>query len=356
MAQTMEIQKVEYPAADTITLRFKREGLLSKYLPGQHISVSVPVNGKNLTRTYSFCTSPYMDDDIVIAVRRIPDGTMSSFLLEQARPGMELEIEGPFGEFTTIPDHPKRHLIMFGGGSGITPLFSMIRSILYKESQSVITLIYANQTFERIIFYRQLEQLQKRFNGRLRVYHALEDASSAPPDASIFYEGMLNRLVVKKLVKDRKKEFVMPTAFYLCGPFGFMNMIEHSLLSLDIEADKLNKEHFFVPNQPLENDLDFDALPRRMVQIDWRGITHDIDVPTGCSILEAAQKAGLDLPHSCKEAQCDTCRSLLKNGDVAMKQNFALTEEEVEAGKVLICQGYSITDDIQLEPVNKPSD
>jgi ring-1,2-phenylacetyl-CoA epoxidase subunit PaaE len=174
MPNIHKIKKILYPASDAVTIYFDKLNGFSHYLPGQHLLLSVQLNGEKISRTYSICTAPSLDDDIAITIRRIQDGKLSGYLVDHAREGMELELEGPFGDFTLqVNPVGNRHLIMIAAGSGITPLYAMLRSILYGEPESSVSLIYANRSFDRIIFHQQLQELEQQFGNRFKLYHAV---------------------------------------------------------------------------------------------------------------------------------------------------------------------------------------
>lgn len=345
-----QIKRVGYPATDTITLYLDQIGGLGSYLPGQHLMVSCQLNGQRLTRTYSLCTSPEIDSEAAITIRRIPEGKLSGYLVDQAKQGMELEIDGPFGGFTTKPDPEKeRHLILLAAGSGITPLFSILRSILYREPRSHISLIYTNRSFDRIIFYQQLQELEQQFSKRFRIYHALSNSENLPEDLTPFYKGSLSRLVLKKQIKTLLEEGQQFPEFYLCGPAGFMQIAEEAIVSLGIAPENIFKEHFFLPEAKPETD--FSSLPERVVRIDWQERKYPVVVPGGKSILQASLEEGILLPHSCQEGQCGLCRSRLIKGEIKMRHNFILDSEELAAGQVLLCQGFPLTDDVEVQPI-----
>lgn len=344
------VKETEKPTQDSILLRFDKG---FNYKPGQHGVFKFNVNGERFNRNYSFNTSPYFDGDPSIAVRAIPAGVVSNFLINAAKPGMEIVLTEVMGDFVVEPEPDrKRHLIMFAGGSGITPIISMIRSILFIETGSVITLIYSNRKIETIIFKDELIKLEKEYPDRLKVRHVLTDDETAPPDnLQVFVRGQLNRLIVRKLTKGLLEDVKLEPEFYLCGPQGFMNLIEEAISSLSIDRRIIFKEHFFISTDK-ETDVDFDNLPLRKIAVRWNGKDNLITVPGGSSILDAATKAGLDLPHSCREGQCGVCRSLLLRGDVKMKKNHILSNAELEAGQVLLCQGYPVSDDVMVKPIN----
>lgn len=344
------VKETERPTPDSILLRFDK---VFDYKSGQHGLFKFNINGKSITRSYSFNTSPYVDHDVSVTVRAIPGGIVSNFLLNTGNAGMEVVLTDVAGGFIVEPAAcRKRHLIMFAGGSGITPIISMIRSILFIEPESLISLIYSNRKIETIIFKDELVQLEREYPGRLKVLHVITDDGTVSRDnPQVFVKGQLNRLIVRKIVKSLLEEVRLETEFYVCGPQGFMALMGETINSLNIDNRLIFKEHFYVSNEK-ESNADFNNLPLRKVAILWKAKENIVTVPGGSSILNAAAMAGLELPHSCTEGQCGVCRSLLLTGNVKMKKNHILSDEELKAGQVLLCQGYPLSDDVLLKPIN----
>ncbi|RCR67106.1 MULTISPECIES: ferredoxin--NADP reductase [Larkinella] len=354
MKTSLSIKRVVHPTTDSVTLYFDTPENGFTYYPGQHLAVTAIVGQKPITRTYSLSTSPVMDSELAITVKRIPDGVLSNYLVDYAKPEMPLTIEGPLGQFYTVPDPVnQRHLVLFAGGSGITPLYSMIRSILYAETNSVISLIYANRSWESVVFREELNKLQIAHPDRFSVYHALDQYSDLSDTElkRVYFKGSLSRLLVKKFIARLQTLIPLPTEFYMCGPFGFMQLIEQALESLNIPANQRFKEQFFVPAQEMNPQRDYSNLPTQTVQVLHNGLTQSFTVPSGQSILDAALAADLKLPYLCREAQCGSCRAQLLRGKVDMERNHSLTVDEIGAGQVLLCRGFPLTPDVIVQPL-----
>lgn len=358
MKTSLSIKRIVHPTTDSVTLYFDTPENGFTYYPGQHLAVTAIVDRKPITRMYSLSTSPLMDPELAITVKRIPDGVLSNYLVDYAKPEMPLTVEGPLGQFYTVPDPVnQRHLVLFAGGSGITPLYSMIRSVLYAEPHSVISLIYANRSWESIVFREELVKLQTAHPDRFSVYHALDqytDLSDAELQR-VYFKGSLSRLLVKKLVAQLQAMIYLPTEFYICGPFGFMQFIEQTLEFLGIPANQRFKEQFFVPAQALNPPRNYSSLPTQTVQVLHNGRTQSFTVASGQSMLDAALAADLKLPYSCREAQCGSCRAQLIRGKVDMERNYSLTVDEIASGQVLVCRGFPLTADVIVQPLqNQP--
>jgi len=332
-----------------MTLWFESTNELSSYKPGQYLSLSALVDNDLESRSYSINTSPFQDDDVAVTFRVIPGGKFSKYLTENAREGLMVALDGPFGDFTLVPSHgAKKHYAFFAGGSGITPIVSMIRSVLYNEPDSIISLVYANRRFNKIIFREEIEILTKVFEERFFVYHAISETDDIPTDFNTFYKGRLSKLITKKLVKDLMSKSESQIEYYMCGPFGFMEMITESLVSLNVGAEYIHKEYFYVPHS--SNVVDFNSLPTTEVIIRWKDQDRLVEVAPGESILQSALSSGINLPHSCKAGQCGMCRSLLISGEVEMRKNHILTPDEMKDGQVLLCEGFPTSNNVVVIP------
>lgn len=272
--------------------------------------------------------------------------------MEHAHPGMPVEIDGPYGEFVVDPEvTSKKHYIMFAAGSGITPIFSMIKTILNKESGSHISLVYAHHSYERIIFRDEIKALAEAFRNSLSAYHILSDTSTMPDTFGVFYNARLSKLIIKKLSKELLSRNALPASFYICGPFAFMEMITESLALMGINQTDIFREDFYIPDNKGKEELL--NLPPRKVLIQWKEQEHFVTVATGQSILDAALKSELAVPHACKEAACGTCRSKLLAGEVKLAKNHILTEAELKQGQVLLSHGFPCTEGVVVKPMRQ---
>lgn len=346
----LEIAEITFSAPDAITLRFKGNKKLEHYKPGQHGVFLFDVNGEKLTRTYSFHTVAGIDSDPAITIRAVENGTVSNFVINNRAADVALEsISGSF--FLEPSPKTKRHLIMFAGGSGITPIMAMIRAALYNEPQSSISLIYSNRNYRRIIFRDELIRLANAFPDRLKIHHVLTENENVPADFPVFYKSKLSRFIIRRLINIIHSEISYNTEYYLCGPHGFMELIGESLNSLDVDSARIYKEHFFIP-ETIDPCLDFSNLPPREVLIKFSDAEKLLVVNGGKSILQAALQNNIKLTHSCSEGQCGMCRAFLLTGEVRLRKNHVLTDDELKAGQVLLCQGFPVSDNVSVRPIH----
>lgn len=343
----LELLRVTNSTTDSVSLWFKKPDEIQTYKAGQYARLSLSLGQETVSRTYSLHTSPDLDNDLGITVRAVDGGIVSNYLLTNAKNNIHISLDEVEGDFTIEPSaDTSRHLIMFAGGSGITPIFSMIRTILYNEPGSGISLIYSNKSYSKIIFSNEIHFLEAEFSNRFKVYHVITQEESSSNDFPIFYKGRLSNLIVKKLIKNILADVNAAIEYYLCGPYAFMQLIEEGIRSIFPDQTKICKEHFFIPDQkPL---FDPATLPDRHVVIRSRGKELSLMVQGGKSILQAALEQNVGLPYSCTEGQCGRCRAVLVSGEVALRKNHVLTEEELKDKQILLCQGFPITDGVTI--------
>lgn len=341
----LKISRITRSTDDSISLWFKTVPNLMSYRPGQHGVFSFSVGDKTFSRTYSFHTSPFLDDELAITVRAVEGGLVSNFLRSASADQIQITLEKIAGEFTLEPSQDiKRHLLMFAGGSGITPIFSMIRSVLHNEPRSTISLVYSNRKHDKIIFNSELQTLKEQFPTRLKVYHIITQDDNIPSEFPVFYKGRLSKLIVKKIVKAIHAEINYQIEYYLCGPYSFMQVIEESIYSISEDRAKIHKEHFFIPDQ--QPSFDPTGFPDREIILQLKDEERSLTVPGSDSILQASLENGIPVAYSCTEGQCGTCRAKLISGEVKLRKNHILTDEELLDGQILLCQGFPASDGI----------
>jgi ring-1,2-phenylacetyl-CoA epoxidase subunit PaaE len=345
----LEITHTSKPTPDSVSLHFKKPTDFT-YKAGQYGIFSFLINNEPLSRTYSFHTSPDTDQDLGITVRRVNGGIVSTHLVNGQI--SEVELDEVTGEFF-IEGSPdiERHLVMFAGGSGITPILSIIKTVLHSEPRTSISLIYSNQTFDRVIFRNELLYLEQQFQNRIKVYHVLTKEANIPPDFPVYYKERLSKLIVKKLLNSILAEVDYCIEYYLSGPFEMMQLAEEVIRSVDSGKFKIYKEHFYIPANS-ERDFDVTKFSTQEVVIRLRDQEKLLIVEAGKSILEASLDKGIQLAHSCKQGQCGVCRAVLISGEVKLRKNHALSTTELNSGQILLCQGFPASENVVVQPLN----
>ncbi len=348
----LKVSKINRETKDAITIYFENpDSGLPEYKSGQFLTLVVPVGGSELRRSYSLCTTPHADKEMAVTVKRIQDGVVSNHLNDTLKVGDRLKVMEPMGVFTTnFSINSYRHLILIGGGSGITPLISILRSALIKEPNSIVSLIYANRDVDSIIFRDYLNELENDYGDRLNIKHILDN----PAEDWDGHSGLLTPEKLKSIISElptRDDEF---TEYFLCGPTGMMEIVRDTLEEMKIDKKNIHRESFVSKSSnPLNNatqeqqsDLGREA---REVTIILDGDEHQFQVESEETILEAGLDRDIDMPFSCQSGLCTACRGKLISGKVEMDESEGLSEKEIKDGYVLCCVGHPMTDDVKIE-------
>jgi ferredoxin-NADP reductase len=292
------------------------------YDAGQFCTFRVWIDGQPHLRCYSMSSSPAVDDELQVTVKRVPGGVVSNWMNEVLDAGDEIEVTPPAGVFRLGPGDAD--VVAFSGGSGITPVLSLVKSALATTSRRV-RLLYANRDRDSIIFDGVLGGLVAEHPDRLQVVHHLDvDAGFVDPDTV--------------------RAFVAGTTdadFYVCGPGPFMDVVESGLLAGGVDAGRIHIERF-TPGEP-EIEVPDEAPTSTTVTIALRGRTETAEHRPGATILQTARQLGMSPPYSCESGSCATCMARLVEGEVKMHANNALTDDEVAEGWVLTCQSVPTT-------------
>jgi ring-1,2-phenylacetyl-CoA epoxidase subunit PaaE len=320
------------------------------FTQGQYLTLRSTIDGQDLRRSYSICAG-VDDGELRVGVRKVKGGVFSNWINEQLKPGDSISVMAPQGRFF-VPIEPasRRHHVGIAGGSGITPILSIMKTVLGREPMSRFTLIYGNRMLRSTMFKEELEDLKNKYMTRLVLHHVFSDD---PTDAPLNM-GLMSR--------DKIAEFlasVLPAAaidqVYICGPFQMNDEAEAALLAAGVPESRIHIERFGVSTPAgapvgavVHEAKPGDAEQARIVIIRdgmRREIEFSKDQP---SILDAASSAGMEVPFSCTSGVCGTCRAKLLEGQVRMERNFALDKAEVAGGFVLTCQAHPLTERVVL--------
>jgi len=286
------------------------------YVAGQFCTFRATIEGEPVVRCYSMSSSPDTGDPFTTTVKRVPGGRMSNWMLDALAPGDSIEVMRPAGLFVLRASEAP--VVAFAGGSGITPVLSIIKSAVATTTREIV-LVYANRSADAVIFADELERLRAGSGGRFSVHHHL--------DAE---RGFLDAAACAALVGERAD-----ADFYVCGPGPYMDTVEAGLERLGIAPTQLFIERFVAPGE-VPTLTESSATQSLVIRVDRR--KHTIDYHLGDTILEAARRGGLRPPFSCEGGSCATCMAHLDSGAASMRVNNALAADEVDAGWVLTCQ------------------
>jgi ring-1,2-phenylacetyl-CoA epoxidase subunit PaaE len=346
--RTFKIAQItrETPEAVVIDLQVTDSEAIS-FLPGQFITLRIPIEGKLINRSYSICSSPNELPRISVAVKQIKDGTISKYLNQNLKVGEILEAVEPMGNFTLkVNPESNRPLILFGAGSGITPLLSILKTSLQQEPNTKVNLIYANENENQIIFKNELKTLEAQYPDRLRVFHILKNPLQTTP-----FTGLPNTTLLLHILGMIPEAAHSNTEFYMCGPEGFMQVVKQSLQDAMIPTNRVHKESFAAP--PADPDAPKTESPltiqTQTVKVIFNKKDYTFSVKPDESILNAALDKGIDLPYSCQGGVCTACRGKLKSGKMHLDEREGLSDSELNEGFVLTCVGHPLTNDVVIE-------
>ena len=347
----LKVAEIVPETADAYSIRFHippevREAFAFK--AGQHLTLRATINGEEVRRNYSLCTAP-AECDWMVTVKRIGGGLFSNWVGDSLEPGDTVDVMVPHGSFTTDFDPARsRHLVGIAGGSGITPVMSLIKTLLREEPKSRFTLLYGNRDSSSVIFLEALAGLKDKHLRRLEIYHFLDQEEQ---DIELF-NGMLNRErldeAIGALVPDRAEV----DGWFICGPGPMMDAAEGALLDRNIAKERIHIERFTA-------DRPAGAVAKEIAQLQTQaaGVTVAVTldgrtrrVPfTAGNILDSARASGLPAPFACKAGVCATCRAKVTKGKVEMAVHYGLTDEEVAEGYVLTCQSVPVGDGVAVD-------
>ena len=322
---------------------------LFSYDAGQYLTVSAVVNNEEIRRSYSMCSSPITGEKITIAIKKVDGGRMSNYLNNEVNVGDKLEVMPPMGSFVLDEGAQKaKNIVLWGGGSGITPLLSLIKTALANLPDCKCLLIYANRDEDNIIFNKELDLLEKTHSGQFSVIYSLDNPIRD-------WSGMSGYLTQESVSEITRKELGLnyPTAhYYSCGPRPMMDIVVEGLKSIGVRDDNIHTEYFTATpkNQTTEEEplTESQEVSERTIQVEVFGQKKEVIVKADQTILEAAQDAGMDPPYSCTVGVCTTCRARLRSGKASMDEREGLSDSEIEEGFVLTCQAHPLTGDVDL--------
>ena len=339
--------------ADAVSIAFEVPDNLKedyKFIQGQYLTFKLPVNGVELRRSYSICSSPVEGNELRVAIKKVKDGRMSTFMNQSVKVGDSMEVMIPMGNFhTEMNPSNKKNYALFAGGSGITPMLSILKTVLKSEPQSTITLFYGNNDEASAIFKKQIDSLASQNANRLKVYHVLNSAS-------LFYPRLLKGLMTKDkcidLIKTHTSKDV-DNEYFVCGPGPMMANVKDALTSLKISENKIHIEYFSSAADVEEIKAAVEAAPAPAVHgvkatITLDKVKKEVILKDKETILEAAIRIGMDPPFACQGGSCCTCRALLEEGQVQMAVNYGLSASEVKKGFILTCQSRPTTNTVTV--------
>jgi ring-1,2-phenylacetyl-CoA epoxidase subunit PaaE len=346
----LTVASIEPVTDDSVAITFEvPEDLREDYAfsHGQHLTVRTELAGDDVRRNYSIC-SPAGSGVLRVAVKRLPGGAFSEHALDVLRPGDVLDVMTPSGRFFTEldPTH-RKHYVCVAAGSGITPVLSIVASVLAAEPRSSVTLLYGNRTHSSVMFLEELEDLKDTYPERFQLLHVL---SREPQEVELFSGRLdadrMGRILDGLLPPDTVDEW------FLCGPFEMVSDLRKLLVKEGVPKKQIHAEVFHVESGPPVRRAPVEAAEgegaKVTITLDGRRSTFSLPAD-GPAVLDAALRVRADAPFACKGGVCGTCRAKVVEGTVEMDTNWALEPDEVEKGYVLTCQSHPTSDTVVLD-------
>ena len=341
----LQISAIKRETSKAISITFNVPDSLKEtfsFKAGQYITLKTTIDGHEVRRDYSLCSSP-KSGELKVAVKEVKDGTFSAYANNDLSAGDFLEVAAPKGRFIFIPNDSKtKNIAAFAAGSGITPILSIIKCALEEEVYSKVILVYGNKTTKDTMFLNELLELQHKYKERFSVQFVF---SQQDEDDSIF--GRIEKSTVNYIMKNKHKHIEVD-AFYLCGPEAMIHLVKDVLTGHGIDKDRI---HFELFKAAKPSDIDEEVIPtgKTKITITVDDETTTFEMSKKQTILEAALDEDLDAPYSCQGGICSSCLARIKEGEATMRQNNILTENEVAEGLILTCQAHPTTPTVVVD-------
>jgi ring-1,2-phenylacetyl-CoA epoxidase subunit PaaE len=340
---TLKAINLRFETKDALTISFKQPALKKiKYLAGQYLTLIFRINGRRYIRPYSFSSAPGIDAHLEVTIKRVPGGVVSNHIIDQLKIDDLVEVMEPMGDFVLSENNlsSKTHLVLWGAGSGITPLISIAKYALYKNLVNHVTLVFGNRSEEDVIFSSKITELKEHYN-QFSAIHFLTHAVISNNNPNVI-QGRINPENVLDVMQNEGS--IYDTIHYICGPTGLKESVKSTLLKLNIEPKRIYSEDFEVVRDPAE----FENIITRVVTIKKDGLRLPVEVVKGKSILEAGLDAIIDMSYSCQTGNCLICKGRLIEGQIKTI-GIEKLPESLQQNECLLCSSFPLTDNIEIE-------
>lgn len=344
MFYKLSIKEVKRETKNSVSIVFDiPENLQNEFtfIPGQYVNAQIELDGKPVRRAYSICSSQ-KSNELRIAVKEVKGGAFSVYANQNIRKGQQLEVSPPEGKFTLdVSDSNKFNYIAFVAGSGITPVLSMIKSVLETERESKFILLYGNKSSEDTMFKNEIDNLKSEFKDQFKVHYVF---SQSFEDDEI--KGRINVEIIKDIIKNKYPNISF-SHYFLCGPEEMIDLVKNTLLEEGVNKDTIKFELFSSSLLANEDSKDLSGNSEITILLDDEETTFKMDKKD--VILSAALLQGLDAPYSCQGGICSSCLAKVTEGEVIMDKNSILDEEELREGLILTCQSHPVSSRIKID-------
>ncbi|WP_459211435.1 2Fe-2S iron-sulfur cluster-binding protein [Aquimarina rhabdastrellae] len=320
------------------------------YKPGQYVTLKFNINGEEVRRSYSLCSSPVLEEPLRIGVKRVKDGLVSNYINDNIRPGDFIEVMPADGRFyADVKKSNYKTYYLFAAGSGITPILSILRTVLVTEERSYVYMFYGNKSEETIMFKKELDTLLQDYGDRFILEHTLSRPKAKWSDLwntkqEEYRKGRVDEKSITWFINEYPL-YAQNAEYYICGPGAMIANTEKALQQIDVPSSRIYKESF--GGKVVQQEVAAIANAALNARLNGKSITTTI--PQGKTILRALIDQKYNPPYSCEGGVCSTCKCKLKEGKVHMHNNLSLDEEEVAAGYILSCQSVPMSDKVTIE-------
>lgn len=335
---TLKINEIRQETSDAVSVAFEIPDNIKhlfEYQAGQYLTLKTSINGEEVRRSYSLCSAPH-ENSWRVAIKKIDNGKFSTYANEHLSQGEVLDVMTPMGNFVLPQQLDDKHFVFFAAGSGVTPVFSMLKTVLNNSESAIVTFVYGNKGFNSIIFREELEALKNQYMNRFRVIHILSRESLG----NELQKGRIDQEKTKRLIQT-----LVPIddvdGVFICGPETMILGVKEAFLTSGFPSEKIHFELFGTAGTPASKTVSTDEVITSLVTVILDGEVLDIPLASNdINILDAALDAGADLPFACKGGVCCTCKAKIMEGTARMDVNYALEPDEVAAGYILTCQSH----------------
>jgi len=354
----LHISAIRTITTDAVALSFELPSLLKDqfyFKPGQYLTLRFDLRGTDVRRSYSICNSPLDEDQLQIGVKRVKN----HHIVDELKVGDSVEVMPPNGRFyADVKTGQQKTYYLFAAGSGITPILSILHTVLQVEPESKVYMMYGNQNQNSIMFLDEINQLKNTYSERFSFHHYLSKPKGmfSKKKKIEHRKGRIKAALIKTFLDDYQPTTDI-SEYYICGPAGMINDTEQALISAAISKDSIFIEYFTVEEEGDANNegaaISGEELTDEGIAANLKayleGETLDIDIEPGQTILQSLIEAGYNPPYSCESGVCSTCMCQLKKGKVHMKSNMVLSDDEIDKGYILSCQSVPLTRALEVE-------
>lgn len=346
----LKVLEVKKETKEAVSVTFDVPYALYKtfsYKPGQYLTLQFTLNGEQVRRSYSLCSNPKKEEPLTIGVKRVKNGLVSNHINDNLQEGSIVEVLAPDGKFfANVQQENYKTYYLFAAGSGITPILSILKTVLFTEEKSYVNLLYGNTNQETIMFKDELEILQQQFSERLVVEHSLSKPKSSfwsSKNKMDYHKGRVNAEVIKWFI-NQHPPYAQNTEYFICGPGSMIADTVNALQAIDVPNTRIFKESFGGATANYNSNI----IANANLTATLHGETLQLIVPEGKTILRTLLANNYDPPYSCEGGVCSSCICKLQEGEVFMKKNLALSEEDIKQGYILSCQSVPLTKDVSV--------